>query len=208
MMRKSTKTAILFFGFVLVVLLGCRAFYSGPEIRNSKPTGADIICFGDSLTSGFGASPGMDYPSQLARIIGRPVINAGVEGDTTAGALTRLNKDVLTKSPRIVLITLGGNDLWTAVEAEVFSKNLKTIIELIQGQGSLVIVGGIEIPFWGEEFWKVYKQVGQETGAVLINNIFQGIIDKPELMADLIHPNSAGYTIIAQRFYKALKPYL
>jgi len=202
------RRAILFFGFVLVVLLGCRAFDSGPEIRNSRPTGENIICFGDSLTSGFGASPGMDYPSQLARIIGRPVINAGVEGDTTAGALTRLNKDVLSNSPRIVLITLGGNDLMSGVNEEVFSNNLRTIIELIQDRGALVIVGGIELPFWGEEFWAVYGQVCHETGAVLINNILQGIIDKPELMEDVIHPNSAGYTIIAQRFYKALKPYL
>lgn len=202
------KRATLFFGFVLFVLLGCSTFDTGTETRNSKPTGADIICFGDSLTSGFGASPGMDYPSQLERIIGRPMINAGVEGDTTAGALTRLNKDVLSNSPRIVLITLGGNDLMSGVNEEVFSNNLRTIIEMIQDRGALVIVGGIELPYWGEEFWEAYNQVCQETGAVLINNILQGIIDKPELMADLIHPNDAGYTIIAQRFYKALKPYL
>jgi lysophospholipase L1-like esterase len=150
----------------------------------------------------------MDYPSQLVRIIGRPVINAGVERDTTASALARLEQDVLTKSPRIVLITLGGNDLMSGVNEEVFSNNLRTIIEMIQDRGALVIVGGIEIPYWGEEFWEVYKQVYQETGVVLVNNILQGIIDKPELMADLIHPNDAGYTIIAQRFYKALKPYL
>jgi lysophospholipase L1-like esterase len=196
-MRRFMKRAILFFGFVFVVLLGCRAFDSGPEIRNSKPTGENIICFGDSLT-----------PSQLAGIIGRPVINAGVEGDTAAGALTRLNKDVLSNSPRIVLITLGGNDLMSGVEEEVFSRNLKSIIVLIQNRGALVIVGGIEIPFWGKEFWEVYEQVCQETGAVLINNVLQGIIDKPELMEDVIHPNSAGYTIIAQRFYKAMKQYL
>jgi len=202
------KRAILFFGFVIVVLLGCGAFDSGPEIRNSRPTGENIICFGDSLTSGFGASPGMDYPSQLEGIIGKPVINAGVEGDTTTGALTRLDKDVLNRSPHIVLITLGGNDLMIGVSEKVFSTNLRTIIESIQETGAVVVVGGIEIPFWGEEFWEVYKQVCQETRAVLIDNILQGILEKPELMADLIHPNDAGYTIVAQRFYKAMKPYL
>ena len=96
----------------------------------------------------------------------------------------------------------------SGVNEEVFSNNLRTIIEMIQDRGALVIVGGIEITYWGEEFWEVYKQVCQETGAVLINNILHGIIDKPELMTDFIHPNDAGYTIIAQRFYKAMKPYL
>ena len=136
------------------------------------------------------------------------MINAGFAEDTTASALARLEEDVLAKSPRIVLITLGGNDLMAGVEVEVFSRNLTSIIELIQGQGALVIVGGIEISFWGKEFWDAYKEVCEENGALLIPNILKGILSKPELMSDIIHPNDAGYTIIAKRFHKALKPYL
>jgi len=94
------------------------------------------------------------------------------------------------------------------VEVEVFSRNLTTIIRSIQGQGSLVVVGGIELPFWGEEFWDAYKQICRENGALFIPNILKGVLSKPELMSDLIHPNDAGYTIIAKRFHKALKPYL
>ena len=79
---------------------------------------------------------------QLARMIGRPVINAGLPGDTTAGALARLEQDVLARSPRIVLITIGGNDLTHGVDREVFSRNLQTIVTRIQAAGALVVVGG------------------------------------------------------------------
>jgi lysophospholipase L1-like esterase len=195
-------------GAALIAFFGYRLFFSSPEPKNAHPAGENIICFGDSLTAGTGADPEKDYPSQLGQMIGRVPINAGVPGDTTASALTRLDADVLSQSPRIVLITLGGNDLKNKVQREVFSRNLKTIIELIQEQGALVIVGGIDIPFWGRGFGDAYEQICRETGAILIPNIFKGILGKTKLMSDPIHPNNAGYTIMAKHFYQAIEPYL
>jgi lysophospholipase L1-like esterase len=51
-----------------------------------------------------------------------------VPGDTTAGALKRLEQDVLSRSPDLVLITLGGNDLKNGIAKDVAFKNLKMII--------------------------------------------------------------------------------
>ena len=183
-------------------------FFSGSEVRNSTPTGENIICFGDSLTFGTGATESMDYPSQLSRMISRPVINAGVPGDTTATALARLEKAVLNKSPRIVLITLGGNDLKNRESKEAAYQNLKNIIVSIQNRGALVIVGGIRIPLWGRGFGEMYEKVCEETQALLIPDIFDGIIGDKSLMSDPIHPNDRGYTRLAQKFYRAMKPYL
>ena len=150
----------------------------------------------------------MDYPAQLSRMISKPVINAGVPGDTTAMALKRLKEDVLTQSPRMVLITLGGNDLKNRVPKETAYQNLKNIIVSIQNQGALVIVGGINIPIWGRGFGKMYQKVCEETQALLIPNIFDEIIGDKSLMSDPIHPNERGYKLMAQKFYRAMKPYL
>jgi acyl-CoA thioesterase-1 len=193
---------------VIVLLAGYKLFFSRSEVRNSTPSGVNIICFGDSLTFGTGAAKNMDYPSQLARIISKPVINAGVPGDTTAMALARLEKDVLAQLPRMVLITLGGNDLKNRVSKQTAYQNLRDIIVTIQNQGALVIVGGISIPFWGRGFGEMYQNVCEETQALLIPNIFDGIIGNKSLMSDPIHPNDRGYTLMAQQFYRAMKPYL
>ena len=190
-----------------VVFLGYRFFSPAHTIKNTHPEGENIICFGDSLTFGTGAQEGMDYPSQLSRILSRPVINAGVAGDTTATALARLQKDVLSRSPQIVLITLGGNDLKNWVSRDEAFANLKKIIQSIQDQGALVVVGGIDIPFYGRGFGDAYEKLCEEQGAILIPNIFKGLITHPDLMSDHIHPNEAGYTIIAKHFYKAIKNY-
>ena len=193
---------------VLILIVGYKFFFSRPAVRNSTPTGENIICFGDSLTFGTGAAENMDYPIQLSRMISKSIINAGIPGDTTAMALDRLEEDVLSKSPRMVLITLGGNDLKNRISKETAYQNLKKIIVSIQDQGALVIVGGISIPFWGRGFGEMYQRVCKETQALLIPNIFDGILGNKSLMSDSIHPNEKGYTLMAEKFYQVMKPYL
>ncbi len=193
----------------LVVIGAVYLLYpSVPDIRNAHPGGENIICFGDSLTYGTGASQGMDYPSQLAGLTGSRVVNAGVPGDTTRDALRRLEKDVLSRSPRIVLITLGGNDLKNRVPREEAFDNLRIIIQAIQDQGGLVVVGGIDLPLLGRGFDEEYERVCRETGALLIPNIYQDILGREDLMSDPIHPNDRGYQLMAERFYEAIRPYL
>jgi len=198
-------------GGLILVLLGILGYYlfsaSPNRIKNVSTISGDIICFGDSLTFGTGATAGMDYPSQLATMISQPVINKGVPGDTTASALARLDQDILSQSPGIVLITLGGNDLKNGISKDKAFQNLKTIIESIHAKGALVIVGGVDMPLWGRGFGEGYEEVCRKTGAVLIPNILDGIMGNSKLMSDPIHPNDTGYTKMAEKFHKALKSY-
>jgi acyl-CoA thioesterase-1 len=202
------KTGAIALAVVLAAYFGYRHFLYQPPIKNPRPAGESIICFGDSLTYGTGASQGMDYPTQLSRLIGRPVINAGIPGDTTATALSRLDRDVLDRSPRIVLITLGGNDLKNRQDRDRAFRNLKAIITSIQDRGALVIVGGLDVPIWGRGFPENYRKVCEETGAVLVPDILKGLLGNPEKMSDAIHPNDTGYAVMAGYFHEAMKKYL
>ena len=188
--------------FLCFLLISC----SGPE--PVELTGENIICFGDSLTYGTGAPRNKSYPAQLSDMIGQPVINAGVPGDTTTRALERLEEDVLSQSPRIVLITLGGNDLKNGVRKDVAFRNLKTIIEAIQAEGGLVILGGVKFIILDKGYGEMYKKLTKETDIILVPNVLKGLIGKDKYMNDPIHPNGQGYTIMAERFYEAMKPYL
>ena len=188
----------------IILLLGYKIFFSSSPRRTVGSIGETIVCFGDSLTYGTGASSGMDYPSQLSRLIDKPVVNAGVPGDTTARALQRLERDVLARSPDLVLITLGGNDLKNGVAKDIAFENLNKIVESIQEQNAQVIIGGLKFPLRDRGFGRAYKQLADETGASLIPNILEGIIGKRDLMSDPIHPNDKGYKIMAERFRDAM----
>ena len=187
-----------------ILFLGYRMFFYSSPGKIDDIAGQTIICFGDSLTYGTGAGKEMDYPSQLSTMIARPVINAGVSGDTTARALQRLERDVLSKSPDLVLITLGGNDLKNGVARDIAFENLQTIVDSIQKTGARVIIGGIRFPIRDRGFGRAYQELADETGAVLIPNIFEGIMGNRKLMSDPIHPNDAGYKKIADRFYEVI----
>jgi lysophospholipase L1-like esterase len=108
----------------------------------------------------------------------------------------------------MVLITLGGNDLKNGVDKKIAFKNLREIIEAIQAKDALVIIAGIKLLFWDRGYKEEYEKLAEDTGAVLIPNILGGLMGNEELMYDTIHPNAAGYEIMANKFYAAIKPYL
>lgn len=192
---------------LIIIILIYLFIPSSYEIKNSNPSSNTFICFGDSLTYGTGAKKGMDYPSQLSQMINREIINMGVPGNTTVDALNRLDS-VIEKNPGYVLITLGGNDLKNRMNRDQAFRNLEDIITRLQDNGSLVVIGGIDVPVWGRGFGKMYEELAEKTGSVLVPNVFENIMGKRNLMSDAIHPNSQGYTIMAKHFYEAIEPYL
>jgi lysophospholipase L1-like esterase len=200
------KKVVSFILAIGILFLGYVVFFHSPGAGPDKSNYQTIICFGDSLTFGTGASQGMDYPSQLSQMLNKPVINAGVPGDTTGRALKRLKRDVLSKNPDIVMITLAGNDLKNGVPRDTAFRNLRQIVESIQNQGAGVIIGGLKFPLRDRGYGKGYRELADQTGAVLIPDIFDGIMGNRKLMSDPIHPNDAGYKIIAKRFYEAMLP--
>lgn len=200
---------------VLVAIVAAVAWLAYPHfvkwpITNPKPRGTNIIAFGDSLTRGVGASDAEAYPAVLGRMLGVPIINEGVSGNTTEDALKRLDRDVLARDPKIVLVCLGGNDMLEQKPTEAVFANLRQIVERIQTRGALVILIGIEgfLVGPGSDYGKSSRNLAKETGCVLIPDIMEGIITRPGYMSDKIHPNAAGYRKFAERIAPVLKAYL
>ncbi len=200
------KKILMLLTILVAGILGYQ-FWAGEkeyEIKNVPLSVSRIVCFGDSLTRGIGAGKGNDYPSRLAEMIGIEVINSGVSGNTTAHALARLEDDVLSYEPDVVLITLGGNDLKKRLNVDTARANLVSIIQRIQAAGAMVVLGGIDIPLYGKGYAQMYESIARQTGSVLIPNILEDLFGNPDLMSDSIHPNDRGYEIMAGYFYAAL----
>ena len=100
-----------------------------------------------------------------------------------------------------MLITLGGNDLKNGVPKDQAFNNLKQITLAIQAKGALVVLGGIDFPLMGRGYGDAYIEFAKENGVVLIPNIFAGLFGDRTLMSDSIHPNDAGYAVLARKFY-------
>lgn len=207
-MALSRKT-FLIIAIVVAVVAGFtikkRYYY---PITNKNAGSSVIVAFGDSLTYGTGARNGEDWPSLLSAKAGCRVLNKGVPGDTTSDALARLKRDVLDQNATIVIVGLGGNDiLQRSPETETFS-NLRTIVDQIQASGAMVVVLGLNgFPFGGS-LKAGYADLARDTGSVLVPNLMGGILTNAKYKSDQIHPNAAGYKLIADKIYNEIKPYL
>lgn len=167
----------------------------------------DWVAFGDSLTSGFGASEGNDYPTLLAQRIGRKIINKGVPGETTENALRRVDEIVRLK-PRVVLLCFGGNDGLQQLPMDKTFANLREIIDRLQANGSFVVLIGVRSASVSDRYATPFKKLAEEKHALYVPNILKGVLGSPSLMSDYIHPNDDGYKAIAERLDKILEPLL
>ena len=92
--------------------------------------------------------------------------------------------------------------------AEETINNLEKIINRIHGKNAIVALCDISSRFFLSKRSKDFKKLSSKTGCIFIPRVLKDILEKPSLKADQIHPNSKGYMIIAERIYKAVKPYL
>lgn len=194
---------ILGAGWGLYLALG-----SKPEYVNFPPSaGKSWVAFGDSLTSGYGASDGNDYPALLGRRLGINILNFGTPGATTQDALAKVD-DVLKAQPKVILLCLGGNDTLNAMPHSQTFGNLETMIDQFQQTGAFVVLIGIRTASVRDKYSSEFKSLARKKRVMLVPNILHGVLGNPELMSDYVHPNDQGYAAIADRLEKVLAPLL
>lgn len=198
--------------FLILAAAAWFFFLRGPDhdwpLVNARPVGRTVVAFGDSLTEGVGAAAERSYPAQLAAMIHEPVINAGVRGDTAQQALKRLERDVLAHRPRLVLITLGGNDILRKLPIEQTIESLRAIFSAVQARGALVVYGAIDPPMVKRERLDRIRDLCRQMGVLYVPELMDGLWLDAGKMSDQIHPNGDGYRIVAERFYRAIKEHL
>lgn len=181
------------------------------KVTNDPPrSGTTIVAFGDSLTRCVGAPEPECYPSVLSGLIGRPIIGAGRDGDTTEGALNRLESEVFVHDPRIVIVCLGGNNMLRKQKAAEAVGPLREIVAAIQERGAMVVLVGVEGYgiFGHDDYGPAWEEVARDMGCVWVPDILDGIAGTPALMADPIHPNAAGYRKFAEKVHRMAGEYL
>ena len=182
------------------------------------PVQGRIVFLGDSLTAGLGLAPEQSYPALLQRKLDAngyryEVVNAGVSGDTSAGALRRLDWS-LEGDVKILVVALGGNDGLRGLSPQDMKANLTAIVERARQSGITVILTGMEAPpnygaDYTRQFRDVYLDLAKTYDVRVVPFLLQGVAGVSGLnQADGIHPNARGAQLVADLVWRALEPVL
>ena len=110
-----------------MILLAC------PMLAADRPI---LVCFGDSITAGYGLETGQSFPDALQRDLDHrgyryKVINQGTSGATTKDAVAAL-RTILLLHPQIVLVEFGGNDGLRGLPLSETRRNLDAVLTVLE----------------------------------------------------------------------------
>ena len=186
------------------LVLSCALLAGCGRRRFRKLVAGDaILAVGDSLTAGFGAPKGVDYPAQLAQMVGRKVINGGVSGDTSAQALARLPA-LLAQKPKLVVVSIGGNDFLQRQPESGTRENIRKMVADIRATGVPAVLVAIPHFTTGALLGMVsehplYAELADELDVPLLKGAWADILGDKDLKSDAVHANAAGYRLFAEQ---------
>ena len=188
--------------------------------RTLASSGPTVLFIGTSLTAGLGLEPEQAYPALVqakADSAGTPIraINAGVSGETSAGALDRIDW-VMREPADIVVLETGANDALRALPVAEARANIGQILDRVKAatpRAKIFLVQMEAPPNLGQPyttaFHNMYGELAREKSVTLIPFLLRGVAGIANLnQADGLHPNVRGERIVATNVWEALEPAL
>jgi acyl-CoA thioesterase I len=183
--------------------------------------GADrplLICYGDSITAGYGLTSGQSYPDALQRDLDKlgyhyDVSNKGTSGATSKDAVVGL-RSIVALHPAVVIVEFGGNDGLRGLPLDQTRNNLDTVLTALDNAHIKVLLAGITLPpNYGPDYIHQFNQVFSDLAAKhrtpVVPMIYRNLVNVPgTIQPDGIHPTAKGSEIIATTLLPALKPLL
>lgn len=191
-----------------------------PSRPDSSDARATLLIVGTSLTAGLGLDPAEAYPALIQRKVDSAgfavrVVNAGLSGETSAGALRRI--DWLLQNPAdLIMVETGANDGLRGLDVDSTRQNLRDILARARRArpGAPLFLAQMEAPpnlgpAYTSRFREMFAQVAREFGATLVPFLLDGVAGVPRLnQGDGIHPNEEGARLVAENVWRTLAPAL
>lgn len=177
-----------------------------------------VVCYGDSITAGYGLEHGQAYSDALQRDLDElrlpaRVVNRGTSGATTKDAVAGL-PSLLALHPDVVIVEFGGNDGLRGLPLDLTRRNLDQVLAALETAHVRVLLAGITLPpNYGPEYIDQFQQIFRTLAArhhtAFVPMLYKDLVHVPgTLQADGIHPTAKGSQLIARTLLPALKPLL
>jgi lysophospholipase L1-like esterase len=133
------------------------------------------------------------------------VVNASVPGELSGAGVRRLGAVLDQHQPRLLLLCHGGNDLLRRQDDRQTLQNLREMVWQVRQRGIEVMLIAVPQPDWWLSPAPLYRSLADELGIPLEQDTLSEILSLQELKADAIHPNAAGYAMLAEALARGLR---
>lgn len=199
---KSRATVAWLYLLCTLAVTGC-----GTQPAALPHLGPDdvVLAFGDSLTYGTGVDRAQSYPALLGPLIGRKVVAAGVPGEATAQGVARLPGVLDEVQPKLLLLCMGGNDLLRKVDPANIEANLRAMVNEARQRGIAVVLIGVPEPRLFGGVPQFYGDIAAAADVPYEGKVLKAVLFDNTKKSDPIHPNAAGYRMIADALAGVLR---
>ena len=217
MLNKPRRNRAWVVLLMALIVSGCNSNSTGAghqsETAEPQPVyEGTIVAVGDSLTAGLGVAEDEAYPAQLARKLRAggyafKVVNAGVSGETSSGALARIQWVISSLKPDIVILETGANDGLRGLDPDLLNSNLDQLLTVLKAADIQVILAGMRMlpnlgPDYVRAFDDIYPRMARKHHVILMPFVLEDVAGRPELnRSDKMHPNAKGYTRMVDNLY-------
>lgn len=202
-----TRTLLQLTMCLCLMLAACGQEQPPRPTPATGPTGT-IVAVGDSLTEGLGVPEEKAYPALLQQALKDKgydyrVVNAGISGETSSGARSRVEW-ILRLAPDIIILETGANDGLRGVDPGLVYRNVSEMVDLFTQAGAVVVLAGMKTvpnlgPAYSKMFASVYTDVARGGDIILIPFFLEGVAGSLSLnQPDGIHPNAQGYEKVVE----------
>ena len=180
----------------------------GDDSQPLSPVSSEdtILAFGDSLTEGYGVASDDSYPTVLASLSDRTVVNAGITGETTAEGLARFTNVINDTNPYLMILMEGGNDFLSLTTSRAVTKaNLSAMIDVAKGKDVQVVLLGVPDFIFNTTSASLYQELADEHELVYDGDLIPTLLLTPEYRAnDFVHFTKEGYQKLAEGIHDLL----
>jgi acyl-CoA thioesterase I len=191
---------------------------TAPTSQNPNDKRPLIVCFGDSLTAGYGAEFGKSYPDYLQADLDTKgfhyrVVNQGISGNTTKDGVERLDSIIALK-PAVVVVEFGGNDGLRGLRIEDSRANLDKIVATLKATGTKIVLAGITLPpdygpDYINQFNETYALLAKKYNVPMLPFLLKGVFGVDGMMqADRTHATAEGNKVVANNVLPFVLPLL
>jgi lysophospholipase L1-like esterase len=199
--KGSRKNAFIRMIFILVCLIAFAMelpFHLSP--RMPKKSYSKLYVVGDSVSAGIGGKREKPWPAVLAEKYNIDVINLALAGARVGSAIPQANR--IADGNAIVLLEIGGNDLFGPTPLAEFERNLRTLLQKTTNLNRAVIMLELPLAPWNIQYGRVQRKLAHEFEAILIpKSFFADVLSTKGATVDLAHLSPEGHKIMAEKVW-------